>query len=218
MPAPSSNPIRILLVDDHTLFRESLARLLAAEGGFAVVGDCASAEDALALLARQPVDLLLLDLDLGREDGADLLRRARVSGFAGSVLVVTAGLSPKQASELLRGGVAGVFLKHDPPASLCQSIREVAAGRVCFDQKLLGQAVRGIAGEGSLSRSKPLSERERQVISHVLDGLANKEIADRLKLSESSVKGVLQQLFAKTGVRTRSQLVRIALDQYRDVL
>lgn len=214
----NSKPIRVLLVDDHTLFRESVARLLASEPGLAVVGGCSTAEDALALLARVPVDLLLLDLDLGQEDGADVLRRARANGFAGPVLVVTAGLSAKQASELLRGGVAGVFFKHDPPAALCQSIRDVAAGGVCFDQELLRKAVGGIAGEGGRPRSKPLSERERQVIGHVLNGLANKEIAERLNASESSVKGILQQLFAKTGVRTRSQLVRIALEQYRDVL
>ncbi len=210
---PSSKPIRILLVDDHTLFRESVARLLAAEPDFAVVGHAADSAQALALLARAPVDVLLLDLDLGRENGADLLRRARAAGFAGPVLIVTAGLSPQQVSELVRDGVAGVFFKHDPPASLCHSLREVAAGRVCFDRELLGRAVRRIGGDSGQPRAKPLTERERQVISLVLDGLANKQIADRLRVSESSVKGILQQLFAKTGVRTRSQLVRVVLEQ-----
>jgi len=213
-----STPIRILLVDDHTLFRESVARLLAAEPGFEVVGGCATSADALHLLASTPVDVLLLDLDLGQENGADLLARARAGGFSGRVLMVTAGVTPQEASELLRGGVAGVFLKHDPPASLCQSIREVAAGRVCFDQELLNRAVRTISGKTVHPPSKQLTERERLVVSLVLDGLSNKEIADRLAVSESSVKGTLQQLFAKTGVRTRSQLVRIALEQYRDSL
>jgi DNA-binding NarL/FixJ family response regulator len=89
---------------------------------------------------------------------------------------------------------------------------------VCFEQDLLDQAVQKMAGESSHPRSKQLTERERQVISFVLDGLTNKEIADRLGLSETAVKGTLQQLFKKVGVRTRSQLVRIALEQYRDAL
>jgi len=217
MSAPT--PIRILLVDDHTLFRESVARLLAAEPGFAVVGDCAGSAEALRLLARTPADVLLLDFDLGQENGADLLRRLRSTDFSGRVLVVTAGLAPQDASALLRDGVAGVFLKHDPPASLCQSIRDVAAGRVVFDQDLLSRAVERMAGgSGGAPRSTALTERERQVISFVLDGLGNKEIAERLTVSESAVKGTLQQLFAKTGVRTRSQLVRVALEQYRDAL
>jgi two-component system, NarL family, nitrate/nitrite response regulator NarL len=211
-------PIRILLVDDHTLFRDSVARLLAAEPDFVVAGDCAAAEEALRLLARTPVDVLLLDLDLGRESGADLLRQARAAGFEGQVLIVTAGLSVREASDLVRGGVAGVLLKHAPSSSLCQSIRDVAAGRVCFDQELLSRAVRGISGDPTPSPSRPLTERERHVISLVLDGLSNKEIADRLGASESSIKGILQQLFTKTGVRTRSQLVRIALERYRDAL
>jgi DNA-binding NarL/FixJ family response regulator len=216
MIAPT--PIRILLVDDHTLLRDSLTRLLASEPDFAVVGACANAAEALAIVSRTPVHVLLLDFDLGQENGADLLRRLREAGFESRVLVVTAGVSPEETSELLRGGVAGVFLKHDPPASLCRSIREVAAGRVCFDQNLLGRAVRTLAGMPDRPRSRQLSERERQVLSFVLEGLSNKEIADRLAASESAVKGILQQLFAKASVRTRSQLVRFALEHYGGTL
>ncbi len=202
--------LRILIVDDHALFRESVARLLAAEPDFVVVGSCASTAESLALLARLTVDLLLLDLDLGRESGAELLRRARESGFRGHVLMVTAGVSPFEASELLRWGVAGVFLKHDPPALLCESIREVAKGRVHFQQELLQGAIRRLSG--AAPQAKAFTERERQVVTLVLDGLSNKEIADRLDCSESAVKGLLQQLFAKTGVRTRSQLVRVVIE------
>jgi DNA-binding NarL/FixJ family response regulator len=205
-------PIRILIVDDHALFRDSVARLLAAEPDFAVVGSCASTSETLALLARSAVDVLLLDLDLGRENGAELLRRARESGFAGHVLMVTAGVSPFEATDLLRSGVAGVFLKHDSPAELCASIREVAEGRVHFQQELLQSAVRRLSVLAPPT-AKAFTERERQVVTLVLDGLSNKEIADRLSASESSVKGLLQQLFAKTGVRTRSQLVRVVIEK-----
>jgi two-component system nitrate/nitrite response regulator NarL len=213
-----STPIRILLVDDHTLFRESVARLLASDPDFAVVGDCAGSAECLRLLTRTPVDVLLLDYDLGQENGADLLRQLRANGFSGKILVVTAGVTPREASQLIRGGVAGIFLNHEPPASLCQSIRDVAAGKVCFEQDLLDQAVQKMAGESSHPGPKELTPRERQVISFVLDGLTNKEIADRLEVSETAVKGTLQQLFKKAGVRTRSQLVRVALEKYRDAL
>jgi DNA-binding NarL/FixJ family response regulator len=217
MTAPT--PIRILLVDDHTLFRDSVARLLAGEPDFAVVGACATSSEALRVISQAAVDVLLLDFDLGQENGADLLRRLHEAGFAGRVLVVTAGVTPQETAELLRGGVAGIFLKHDPPASLCRSIRDVAAGQVCFEQDLLNRAVRTMSGESGRSRSTTqLTERERQVLSFVLDGLTNKEIADRLAVSESAVKGTLQQLFAKASVRTRSQLVRFALEHYKDAL
>jgi two-component system nitrate/nitrite response regulator NarL len=210
--------IRILLVDDHTLFRESVARLLTAEPDFVVVGDCAGSAECLRLLTRTPADVLLLDYDLGQENGTELLRQLRANGFLGKVLVVTAGVTPREASELIRCGVNGIFFKHESPISLCQSIRDVAGGRVCFEQDLLDQAVRKMASESGHPQSKELTERERQVISFVLDGLTNKEIADRLSVSETAVKGTLQQLFKKGGVRTRSQLVRIALEQYRDAL
>jgi two-component system nitrate/nitrite response regulator NarL len=208
----TSKPIRILLVDDHTLFRESLARLLAAEADFVVVGGCGTAAEALDAVARVPVDVVLLDLDLGQETGVDLLRRARVAGFQGPVLMVTAGINPIEVSDLLRSGVAGVFLKHDSPASLCESIREVAAGRVHFDQELLDRAIRRIGAPAPQAQAAGFTRREQQVVTLVLDGLSNKEIADRLGASESSVKGLLQQLFAKTGVRTRAQLVRVVLE------
>jgi len=216
MTPPS--PIRIVLVDDHTLFRESVARLLSSTPDFEMVGDCAGLAECLRVLARTSVDVLLLDYDLGQENGADLLRRLRESGFSGKVLIVTAGVTSQEAAELIRGGVAGVFLKHESPAQLCQSIRDVAKGKVCFEQDLLDQAMRKMGSEVGTTRTKGLTERERQVISCVLDGLTNKEIADRLGISESAVKGTLQQLFSKAGVRTRSQLVRIALEQYRDAL
>jgi two-component system nitrate/nitrite response regulator NarL len=214
----ASAPIHILLVDDHTLFRDSVARLLAGEPDFAVVGACATSSEALRVVSRATIDVLLLDFDLGQENGAELLHRLHGAGFPGRVLVVTAGVTPQETAELLRGGVAGIFLKHDPPASLCRSIRDVAAGQVCFDQDLLNRAVRTMSGELGKPRSTQLTERERQVLSLVLDGLTNKEIADRLTVSESAVKGTLQQLFAKASVRTRSQLVRFALEHYRDAL
>jgi len=209
-------PLRILLLDDHALFRESVARFLASEPGFEVVAHSGSIEEALAALRNRTVDLILLDLDLGQADGRDFLRAARKQGFAGRVLVVTAGVEEKQTADLMREGISGVFMKHESTASLLEGIHQVMAGKTWFDRELLQATV--LAAGRPESTAQPFTDRERQVLSSVFQGLLNKEIADRIGVSESAIKATLQQLFAKTGVRTRSQLVRIALEQYRDQL
>ena len=207
----------ILLVDDHALFRESLARFLDSDPGLQVVAGCATIEEAKAFLLANTVDLVLLDFDLGPRDGLDFMEAARAIGFAGKVLLVTAGVDESAAANLVKRGLAGVIRKHDPPAVLVEAIREVLAGKVWFEQNYL-QKIVGCAGENEAPRTRKLTEREQQVLIGVFEGLANKQIAQRLQVSESSVKATLQQLFQKTGVRTRSQLVRIALEQYRDLI
>lgn len=211
-------PIRILVVDDHTLFRESVARLLAAEPGFEIAGHCASAGEALRMVARAPVDVVLLDYDLGDAKGIDFLSQAKDAGFAGRVLVVTAGVSALEAAELIRQGIAGILRKHCSPAALAQSIRDVRSGKDYFEPGYLQSILTGIATPAPDYQRKKLTDRERQVLQYVFEGLANKEVAERLQVSESAVKATLQQLFSKTGVRTRSQLVRTALENYKDEL
>ena len=144
------------------------------------------------------------------------LRLAGAQGFKGKILVVTAGVDQRAAAELIRSGISGVFLKHDSAALLAQGIRDVIAGKVWLDQEQLQTALRAEVTTPQDSQTKPFTEREQQVLSCVFEGLANKEIAARIGVSESSVKATLQQLFSKTGVRTRSQLVRIVLEQHRD--
>ncbi len=218
MPKAAEQTLHILLLDDHSLFRESVSRLLNAEADFEVVAHCGTIEEALQVLRRKPIDLVLLDFDLGDRDGREFLHLAREQGFKGKVLLVTAGLDAGAAAELIHSGISGVFRKHDSAALLAQGIRDVMAGKVWLDQQQLQSA---LAAEVSVSgsehtRIQRFTERERQVLSFVFDGLANKEIAARIRVSEASVKSTLQQLFSKTGVRTRSQLVRVILEQYRD--
>jgi DNA-binding NarL/FixJ family response regulator len=205
--------IRILLVDDHALFREGLARLLSAEADFEVAAHCSSVVDGLNAFASTAIDLVLLDVDLDNERGLDFLLRARQQGFEGPVLIVTAGLSQSEAASLIAHGAAGIFLKQDSAQLLAKGIRTVADGRAWIDQRSLASLV-GIRQAPDSPEHRGLTEREKQVLRGVFDGLANKEIASRLRVSESSVKAVLQQLFDKTGVRTRSQLVRMVLEQY----
>jgi two-component system, NarL family, nitrate/nitrite response regulator NarL len=218
MPDPRAT---ILLVDDHALFRDSVARFLDDDPDFKIVGGCASVQEAKEFLLANPVDLVLLDFDLGARDGIDFMNVAAGIGYEGKVLLVTAGVDEINAASLLQRGIAGVFLKHNPPAMLIEAIREVLAGNVYFKQNFL-QRIVSRAAERAAGNEAPhtrkLTEREQQVLIGVLEGLANKQIADRLQVSESSVKATLQQLFQKTGVRNRSQLVRIALEQYRELI
>ncbi len=216
MPEPAAGTVRILLLDDHTLFRESAGRMLAAEPGFEVAAHCGTIAEALQLLRQTTVDVVLLDFDLGESDGRQFLRLAKEQGFQGKVLIVTAGVDAGVATELIRSGISGVFRKHDSAALLAQAIRDVMTGKVWMDQKQLQTALKAEVSSPQENCVKPFTEREQQVLFCVFEGLANKEIAARIGVSESSVKATLQQLFSKTGVRTRSQLVRIVLEQHRD--
>lgn len=205
--------IRLLLVDDHVLFREGLSRLLASEPDCDVVGACGSSTEALQILKSTKVDVVLLDYDLNQDRGAQLIAAAQRAGFTGKILMVTAGMSAKESSGVLKLGVSGIILKHNPPGSLATAIRRVASGELWLDPKivqLMADEVRQAPDEVPANLS--LTDRERQVLQGVFEGLANKEIAARLGITEGAVKSGLQQLFQKTHVRTRSQLVRMALE------
>lgn len=210
--------IRILLVDDHGLFRESLSRLLQAEPDLSIAGTCGSVTEALEAVKREPVDIVLLDYDLGEEQGSLFLDEAKSRGFSGRILMVTAGMNDTGTLRALEGGSSGIFLKHSPPAQLVEAIHKVMTGEMWLDSGAVRSLIGGATVKSDEQRtSAPLSPRERTVLKAVFEGLTNKEIASRMELSESSVKAVMQQLFDKTGVRTRSQLVRIALErQTRD--
>jgi DNA-binding NarL/FixJ family response regulator len=207
--------IRALLVDDHALFRESISRVLGQEPGFEIE-DCGSIRDALPILSQRRFDLVLLDHDLGSERASQFLPAARQFGFEGRVLVVTAWVSDTEARRLMRQGVAGIFLKERPLSELIESIRTVVEGGTWLDRSFSRTEDRPAATEPA---SVPVfNERQRRVLRFVLEGLSNKEIAWRLQISESYVKAILQSLFEKTGVRTRGQLVRVAVEQYEDQL
>jgi two-component system, NarL family, nitrate/nitrite response regulator NarL len=218
MPEAAAGTVHLLLLDDHTLFRESASRLLSAEPGFKVAAHCGTIGEGLRILERTAIDVVLLDFDLGESDGRQFLQLAKEHGFQGKVLVVTAGVDAIVAAELIRSGISGVFRKHDSAALLAQAIRDVMTGKVWLDQEQLQIALKTEVASSQDNRTRAFTAREQQVLSCVFEGLANKEIAAKIGVSESSVKATLQQLFSKTGVRTRSQLVRIVLEQHRDQL
>jgi DNA-binding NarL/FixJ family response regulator len=205
-------PIRLLLVDDHVLFRESLSRLLGSEPDFEMAGDCGTVAEALDLLQRTAADVVLLDFDLGDDHGSRFISSARRAGYQGKVLMVTAGMSASESAVALKLGASGIFLKHSSPGSLAQAIRLVAAGEMWVDQKVIQLLADGVPQQEEPRLGKLLTEREQHVLRGLFEGLTNKEIASQLGVSETAIKATLQQLFQKTRVRTRSQLVRIALE------
>ena len=206
---------QLLLLDDHTLFRAMLGRLLETESEFRVAAQCSTSDEALDALGRGRIDLVLLDYDLGnRETGLQFIRRAREAGYSGRIFMVTAGMADADYVRALGMGVCGIFLKHSEPELLTDAIHRVMAGETWIDQRCIQGLVKAVETEGRQSRKNQLSERERDVLKGVFAGLSNKEIGAELKISEASVKSALQQLFVKTGVRTRSQLVRVALEEY----
>jgi two-component system nitrate/nitrite response regulator NarL len=211
-----NSPIRVFVVDDHALFREGLLRLLDGDDSLVVVGSADSAPAALEKLGAVETDVLILDYDLGAATALNVVRRLRERGFRGRSLVVTAGLPDDDALELIRLGVHGIFHKKHSPEELHRNIREVAAGRILIDQSYLQNLLESVAGPKDTPAT--LTDRDRKVMRLLLEGCANKEIAAQLGISESAVKAALQQLFAKTGVRSRSQLVRFALEKLRDEL
>ena len=205
--------IRILLLDDHALFREGLGRLLEGEPDLEMTACCATVSEATEALRQKPIDIVLLDYDLGKERGFEFITQARNAGFQGRFLMVTAGMSNAESVQALTLGVGGIFPKHRSPGVLTQAIRRVMAGETWLDENAIQALLRASKHQPGANQTKPFTERENQVLQGVFEGLSNKEIGARLNISESSVKAALQQLFQKTGVRTRSQLVRIALEE-----
>lgn len=206
--------IRVLIIDDHTLFRESLSRLLEADTECKIVAACASVHEALQIIAKQAVDLVLLDYDLGEQPGTEFISESRRSGFTGPILIVTGGISDAVMLRALEGGVSGVFLKSSPLAELIQAISRVMQHETWIDPGLVKTLIATARQLGGEARQNSLSVRERRVLQCIFEGLSNKEIGQHLNISEGSVKASLQLLFARSGVRTRSQLVRIALEQH----
>jgi DNA-binding NarL/FixJ family response regulator len=206
--------MRVLIVDDHTLFRESLSRLLESETDCTIVGTCASVDDAVQIMKKDKIDLVMLDYDLGEQPGTHLLSEARKNSFDSRVLMVTGGMSEPTILRALDNGARGIFLKSSPLVELIQAIRRVIMGEIWVDPALMKSLLASARHRNPEEHREILSERERKVIRYVFEGLSNKEIGQQLNISEGSVKAALQQLFARTGVRSRSQLVRIAVEKH----
>jgi two-component system, NarL family, nitrate/nitrite response regulator NarL len=217
MSSAVAGPVRILIVDDHALFREGLAEILNKSADLTVVGRCGTSHEAVRLLSAGQPGIVLLDFDLGGELALSFLERARAQGYEGRVLILTAGVSEPEALKLVQAGVVGILHKHNTPETLMDKIRQVAAGEVCLEERYLKPLFRSVDQTGS-TKTVRLTERDKAILRMVFQGLSNKEIGARLEISEGAVKASLRLLSQKLGVHTRAQLVKVALEEYRDQL
>ena len=217
MNETAASTIRLFLVDDHAMFREALGQALEKEPGFRIVGQCASAAEALAQLPGSGATIVLLDVDLGPERALDFVIEAKKRGFDGQILIVTAGVSGQEAVQLVQAGVVGILRKEHSTEALCVAIRQVAAGEVCLEKDYLAALFHSVDRTREPNRPR-LTERERKMLRFLLQGLTNKDIGAQLQLSEGAVKFSLRKLCEKMAVRTRTQLVKVALEQFRDQL
>lgn len=213
------NLIRLVLVDELGLFRASLACFLSSEPGFQVTGQCGTSAEALDLLKNSKPDVVLLDFEIGTEHANDFISAAMQGGYQRHFLIVAGAPDIQKSAVVLRAGASGIFLKSESPERLLKAIKAVVDGGVWVDPKVIRLLAHQV-----LDRNPPfdhvgyetpdnlLEDRERSVLLGILGGLPNRAIASNLGISESLVKNVIQRLFARSGVRTRSQLVRIALE------
>jgi two-component system nitrate/nitrite response regulator NarL len=206
---------RILIVDDHAMIREVLCDFfkgdLDCESSLAVP-DISSAIEYLRLSL---VDIVLLDYDLGKELAFTFFDRLREHLLQVPVLIVSAGINHLAVRRLLAMGAAGVVWKTSALKDLADCVREVLRGATWKDSDALHRALQGTPSPLP-SWAVPFSERQAQVLRGIAAGFANKEIAARLGVSETSVKCTVQQIFVKTGVRSRSELIRVMLERFPD--
>jgi DNA-binding NarL/FixJ family response regulator len=195
-----------MILDDHTILRQGVAKLLGAEPDMQVTAATSSVGEALTAVAAGLVDVVLLDLDLGAERGTEFLVQARRNGFQGPVLVLAAAVPPDEQAILDANDVALILTKDSSIGRLADAIRSVTGGT-----KGRAAAQGGPPSAPSVP-SKALREREARVLRLVVEGLSNKAIAAEIGANEPVVKAILQQLFRKTGTNTRAQLVRVALE------
>ncbi|HUB82099.1 MAG TPA: response regulator transcription factor [Bryobacteraceae bacterium] len=208
--------LRLLIVGDRVLFRTSLARLLASECGFESANECETAGEALEFLKTSPVDVVLLDLTARLEPAYDFISAARTVANDTKFLLMAETADNQSLAASLKAGASGIFRKSEAPARLVLAIQVVAASAVWLDQSTVqllsdrnGDSIDRPANRKSANR---LGDREATVIQGIMEGLTTRRISDNMGLPESKVKNILQGLFAKTGVRKRSQLVRLALE------
>ena len=208
--------VRLLLLDELGLFRSSLGRFLGSEGGFEIAGECGTTAEALEILSRSKVNVVLLDFAVGPEHAEDFMSAAQQAGYQGRFLILAVSADVRKSAIVLKAGASGIFLKSESPERLVQAIKLVALGEIWMDQGVLHQLADQLISRYPQIEDRPpgqpLDDRERNVLRGILGGLSNRKIGNALEISESSVKNIVQRLFGKAGVKTRSQLVRVALE------
>jgi len=202
-------PIRLLIVDDHSIVREGLRAFLRLQEGIEVIGEAASAGEAVSVAATSSPDVILLDLVMPEGDGIGAIRRLLEVAPGVRVLVLTSFADDAQIFAAIAAGAAGYLLKDVDPQALADGIRDVHAGRPALHASVAARLMR--RSGSPRPTSDDLTARERDVLRLVVEGLANKQIAQRLGIGEKTIKTHVSRVLAKLGVTDRTQAAVLAI-------
>jgi two-component system NarL family response regulator len=195
-------PLRLIIADDHALFRQGLASLLQLQSAIQVVAEVESADDVVPVVSATVCDVLLLDLQMDRWMMEDIPQLKCLT----NVIVLTASESAEQGVRALRLGAKGIVQKRFAIETLMMAVRSVADGLVWMPPAVLTALARQESSSG-----KELTPRESEIVRYVAAGLRNNEVAERLSIVESTVKAHLNNIFQKLGLRSRLELAHYAI-------
>ncbi len=208
--------IRLLIIDDHEMVREGLKAMLSAEPDFAIVGDAANAEQAFALIERLRPDIILLDIRLPGTSGIEVCRTVTERYPETAVIILTTFTDESLVEQCIKAGARGFIVKDIERFDLKRSIRAVARGEAAIDTKaavaVLAQLRRSPQNKNEPAQ-EPLSSQQIVILRLVAQGLSSREIATRLYLSENTVKGYVQEILHRLGVKNRTEAVMVAVKQ-----
>ena len=201
---------RIMIADDHPIFRDGLKRLLESEPGFAIVGECADGGDAVSMVASLKPDVLLLDVAMPNGGGLGAL--AELATTPTKVILLTAGIEARDLLQAIKLGARGLVLKESATRQLIDGIHRVMEGKFVMDADVTDDLAGAIQRHESRSVKRyGLTAREREIVAAIAAGETNRDIAARLSISTQTVKHHLTNIFDKTGISTRLELALLAI-------
>lgn len=211
--------IRVLISDDHPIVREGLRRLLCLEDDIEIAGEVGDGEGTVAMVDQLEPDVVLLDLRLPGMDGLTVLQRLQRLNKKTKVIVLTASEDKNEFVQAMKLGCSGIVLKQTAAELIVKSIRKVYAGEIWLDSHTTAAVMRQFASPaepaaavGGRARDRsPLSQREREIVGLVAQGYKNKEMAEKMFISEQTVKNHLHNIFDKLGVSDRLELALYAI-------
>ena len=205
--------IRILIADDHPIFRDGLRKLLSLEEDFQVIGEAEDGKEAVDMVQKLSPDILLLDLKMPNLSGIGALEALGDKFKSTRVIVLTASEDEAAVVQAMRMGTAGIVLKQTATELLIKSIRKVADGEIWLDSRMTTAVMKEFSQPAPVREpvKTVLSTREREVVGLVCQGFRNKEIAEKMFISEQTVKNHLHNIFDKLGVSDRLELALYAI-------